>query len=184
MKFKLALFMKTLRINRSLLPFIVVLMSLSNVQATSQQVPHNAKPTAINSSLWSWKLLSHSLYQSKVAIFYENRMVRQYLVGCNLASDSVDSESDEASKIEKVISNNNRTGLLLITCISGAHSKLIEIYDPTILDDNPVFSKFGAYSAGWEKRNGQLFVYYDRACQPSSKNCHQFETIEIEWPKE
>lgn len=183
MKFQPSLTRKTPVINsRFLTPYLAVILFISVAQASTQNTRLNDKHTIINSDQWSWKLLSHSMYESKVAIYFNNHLVKQYLVECNLANDNQDSQSDESSKIEKVTTNNNHTGLLLVTCISGAHSKLIEIYDPTALNEAPVFSKFGAYYAGWEKRNGQLFVFYDQACKANSKDCQQFEKVEILWP--
>jgi hypothetical protein len=148
----------------------------------AQEIIPSPRSSLVDSDHWSWKLLSHSMHQSKVGIFFEKKLVRHYQIDCNLANHAEDSHSEEASLIEKLVSNKNPNGLLLITCIQGAHSKLVEVYNPAMTQDTPVFSQTGAYYAGWLKRDEQLFIYYDQACKPTSKNCQRYERVEVQWP--
>ncbi len=133
---------------------------------------------------WHWKLIKASMHESILGIYHGKHLTHRYHIGCHLDYQEEDLDTAESSKIEKVISTNNNDGLLLLTCIQGAHSKLIEIYDPKIEQSAPVFSQYGAYYAGWEKRDGQLIIYYDQACQSTSNDCLEYQRVEFKWPKE
>lgn len=183
MKLTLAPLTKALSLKAlSVICFAVVLSSLVRVSYAQQTIP-NQHRIVVDSDQWSWKLLSHSMWQSKVGIYFKNQLVNHYLIDCNLGNQAEDLQSDEASQIEKLVSAKNTDGLLLITCMQGAHSKLVQIYDPTRKQNTPVFSQIGAYYAGWLMRDEQLIIYYDQACKTTSKNCQSFERIEFQWPK-
>lgn len=183
MRLQFMLVTKSLNKKSVMALFLAITLFISTIEANARNSSTNNAPLP-KSSQWQWKLINSSMYQSNIGIYLDSQLIRQYVVDCNLDNQENDELSDESSQIEKVLSKNNHKGLLLVTCIHGAHSKLIEIYDPHLEQTGPVFTKYGAYSAGWEKRNGKLFIYYDQVCKSRSSTCQQYEKIESVWPPE
>lgn len=134
---------------------------------------------------WRWQIDTAGYAESKVSIYIGEERIISYLIECNLENNQSDG-SDEQSQIAKVVSNNNNYGLLLITCTVGAHSKLVQIYNPINESSEPVFSKVGSYQAGWKVEEHQLFVFYDEPCSENKHNndvtCDQYQQVLKKWP--
>jgi len=143
------------------------------------QIRAEVKPGA-----WTWKLSSSDFMESNIAIFNGKKALANYVVGCDL-SDAVSKnipEEEESARIEKYISTDIPNGVLLVTCIVGAHSKEVSIFDPRVNSREAVFSKTGSYYAGWEVSNNQLMIFYDRPCEVAQKDCENYQRVSVKWP--
>jgi len=134
---------------------------------------------------WSWKLDSADLMESKISILSGKKVLASYFVGCDLSdalSKEISEEEENPGKVDKIVSASFPSGILLVTCTVGAHSQSISIFDPKVNSKEAVFSKTGSYYAGWELKDGQLVIFYDRPCDAKQKNCEYFQKISVNWP--
>jgi len=164
-------------ISKFLIPILLFsYLSLTHASATAAEA---------KTEEWSWKLDSADLMESKISILVGKKLLASYFVGCDLSdalSREIQEEEENPGKVDKIVSPAFPDGILLVTCIVGAHSQNISIFDPKVNSKEAVFSKTGSYYAGWEIKNGQLVIFYDRPCDAKQKNCEYYQKISVEWP--
>ncbi len=141
--------------------------------------------TTANADSWVWKLESASFLESKISIYSANNKLTTYTIECNLEDALLKEpleESDSPARIEKMITPKIPHGVLLTTCIVGAHSKNVSVFDPTKNLTDAVFSIVGSYYADWQLVDNELIIYYDRPCETNQLNCELYYRESVAWP--
>jgi len=130
---------------------------------------------------WQWKLSKGQLYDSEISVYQNGSRIANYQIDCDLSE--YQNKEEFTPSIDKVITTKKPTGLLIVTCVVGAHSVRINIYDPLSNIKESIFSKTGSYVAYWEMESGALWITYDQVCVTSkSKQCDaRFEQIRVPW---
>jgi hypothetical protein len=151
------------------------------------------------STSWQWAIAESSMLESKITISNAARVDssnhNNYQVGCNLVDankygkEDKDEITDPPSRVEKFVNSELPNGILLISCPVGAHSRLLEVYDPSKQSSKPVFSRVGSYYAGWKVEQERLVLYFDQPCESDQyktskpSDCEQFYEVSIQWPR-
>lgn len=178
----------------SSLVHVVCLLALQFSNAYAAEKSQSAEDNR-ELNQWQWSITKSSMLESTITITNSGKVQASYLVGCNLSDankhdNKQDNElTDPPSLVEKFSNAKIPKGILLVSCHVGAHSRLIEVYDPFKESNNPVFSRVGSYYAGWRIEQEQLFLYFDQPCASDSpktskpSNCERFYEVSIKWPK-
>jgi len=134
---------------------------------------------------WTWQLDRAMLNDSVVSISIDGQAISHYEFSCDLSDALLETEEDESSAtIDSVVTDSNPEGLLVVTCMFGAHSEQISIIDPFQNKRHAEFSKVGSYFVDWHLNDDQLWIKYDESCEKKDNDVCDvpFLTVEMPWP--
>ncbi len=129
--------------------------------------------SAANRTDWSWTLEHTAIGDSSISIQNKDNRIRHHQFGCNLSEAvkgkqitgydlSEDLVDEQAATISTVFTSGYPKGLLVVTCIIGAHSEKIVVIDPSKSGQQVIFRENGDYFVEWKLTSGELYISYDR----------------------
>lgn len=126
----------------------------------------------ISENTLSWRLDQGGLYESKVSVYQSDEKLASYTVGCDLSdatsfeyfNEHTEEGDAEQATVDIVQIKAHKKGVLIVRCVIGAHSQMVEVYDPFSTEEEAFYSRSGSYYAEWELRDHELWVKYDQRC--------------------
>jgi hypothetical protein len=118
----------------------------------------------------SWTLVSADLYLSQIRVFRDNKKLSDYLFDCDLIVDDIENDdADRANSIDLIVTDDYPAGLLIGQCNVGAHSRKLTVYDLSLASmekiQRPLWEATGSFSAGFEYKDGEIYLFYDKRCE-------------------
>jgi hypothetical protein len=133
---------------------------------------------------WSWHVVSSGGDESRLSIYRGEQLHGIYDVDCDLSDAREGERSDDYASINLVKPDSSPTGLLVISCNVGAHSRQIVVIDLAASVRHPLFSATGSYTATWDLQDGELWIGYDEPCDtgPTLECPDGYATIFVPYP--